>query len=119
MFSTPRTSIGNLGKAYKFSSRRFSGDQLTYIAKHGEETYPRFTLEKAELKDAGYKAEDIAFITKNAKGIMMSLKARERVGYYSKCGVVAGWRNGHQNKNDDVPPIPRCDEEIDINRTIM
>ncbi|RRJ30728.1 DUF1102 domain-containing protein [Halocatena pleomorpha] len=57
----------NLKVAYKLTSRGFSGDQLAYLAKHGEEAHPKITVSQAEtLKDVGYSADDIIHISKNA-----------------------------------------------------
>ncbi|UPM41660.1 hypothetical protein [Halocatena salina] len=58
----------NLEIARRLSNRDFSGDGLAYIAKYGDETNPKLTLERAEeLKNAGYKGEDIVAISRHAE----------------------------------------------------
>lgn len=58
----------NLELARRLSGRGFSGDGLAYIAKYGDKINPKLTLERAEeLKNIGYKAEDIATISRHAE----------------------------------------------------
>lgn len=59
----------NLRVAYKLTSRGFSGDQLAYLAKHGDEAHPKITVSQAEtLKNVGYSADDIVHFSKKANG---------------------------------------------------
>lgn len=57
----------NLELARRLSGRGFSGDGLAYIAKYGDKTNPKLTLKRAEeLKNIGYKTEDIVTISRHA-----------------------------------------------------
>ncbi len=95
-------STGNLKKVRQLKGKGYSTDQLKYLTKN-------------KISLSGVKYLD-KYASRNR--IMDYLKFRKGVGLYSKCRVVAGWRNGHKNKNNDVPRIPGCSAEVDINRTI-